>query len=244
MQVVIVLFIGVSIVAGFLAGKPVNDDAVVLMTGQQGDIGIVRQVKPASMSDFKGIVPQKNDYSCSAAALCTMLNKGFGETLSESEVIHGLMGYSDKRDVIASRAFSLDAMKAYVSKLGYDADGYRAEGLGDISKVALPCIVPVSIYGYYHYVVIKGLHNGRVFIADPFQGNHSFTDQEFKTLWYNNFVFGVQRQGDESINRLIVNREDLRMIDEAMAKSYLLQFRDVYSLPREQGMSDKLYYRD
>ncbi len=96
MQVVIALFIGVTIVAGFFSGKPAGDDAVVLMTGQNGDISIVRHIAPASESNFDGVVPQKYDYSCSAAALCTMLNNGYGETLTESEVITGVMGFSEK----------------------------------------------------------------------------------------------------------------------------------------------------
>ena len=243
MQIVLALFIGVTIVAGFLSGNPASDDTVVLLTGKNGDISIVRHVYPASESNFKGVIPQKYDYSCSAAAICTMLNHGYGETLTELEVITGLMGFSEKNDVIASRAFSLNAMKSYVAGLGYDADGFRVEGLDDIQSASLPCIVPVSIYGYYHFVVIKGLHDGRVFIADPFQGNISFTKQEFKTLWYNRFLFAVKKNSGDALNRLVVTSKDLRMIDESMAKSYLLRYRDRYNVPDEQGVSNKLYYR-
>ncbi len=134
-------------------------------------------------------------------------------------------------------------MKAYAGELGYKAEGYKAFDIRDLKSAAKPCIVPVSIYGYYHFVVVKGLNNGRVFIADPFKGNISFTEHEFKPLWFKNFIFGVNIDGSSTMNRLVVTNEDLRMIDEEMAKSYLLQFRDKYRLPNEQGVSDKLIYR-
>lgn len=242
METVIAIFVGIAIIAGLFSGKPESDSAVVLLAGNGNTVKLVREIEPASEKDFMGIVPQKSDFSCSAAALCTMLNFGYGENRSEDEVINGLMRHSGKDEVLATRAFSIEAMKAYASELGYKTAGYKADGIGDLKNVRMPCIVPVSIYGYYHFVVMKGVQQGHVLIADSYGGNLTFSEQEFAGIWYGNFVFGTEESGDHPLNRLVVTADDLKVIDQDMAKSYLFSFRDRYVLPREQAVSGKQYY--
>lgn len=242
METVIAIFVGVAIIAGLFSGKPESDSAVVLLAGNGNSTKLVRHIEPASEKDFTGIVPQEFDFSCSAAALSTMLNYGYGENRSEEDVINGLMKHSDKDEVLATRAFSIEAMKAYTSGLGYNINGYRAEGIDDLKHVRMPCLTPVSIYGYYHFVVVKGLHKGHVFIADPYSGNLTYSEQEFKKIWYGNFVFGAEKNGDNPLNMLAVTLDDLKVIDEDMTRSYLSSFKDRYVLPKEQSVSGKHYY--
>lgn len=242
MQIVIALFAGAAIITGFFSGKPETDSAVVLLTGAGNDIKIVREIEPASEKNFIRTVPQKNDFSCSAAALCTMLNYGYGENLTENEVISGLMTHSDKNEVIARRTFSIAAMKEYMAGLGYKTEGYRATGTEDLKDMQMPCITPVSIYGYYHFVVVKGIHQGHFFIADPYAGNLTFSEKEFSDLWYNNFVFGVMEDDAVKANRLVITEDDLKIIDAAMTRSYLFYFRDRDIRTKEQGVSGRQYY--
>lgn len=174
-------------------------------------------VKPLSEFSSRNIVKQQYDYSCGSAALATLLNAHLGESLSEEQVVQGLMRYGDPKKIEERRAFSLLDMKRFVEVLGYKASGYKAE-FEDLKKIGKPAIVPIEFYGYKHFVVFRGIYQGHVFVADPFMGNTSYTVERFVDMWPQKIVFVVS-DGDLHLDALKLTNEDLRIIDIDMAKS-------------------------
>ena len=167
-------------------------------------------IKP--MSEFKdeNVVKQQYDYSCGSAALATLLKYYLGENLTEQQVLQGLFEYGDSKLIEQRRAFSLLDMKRFVEILGYKGTGYTAE-IDDLKKLNSPAIIPIRFYGYTHFVVFKGIYQGHIFFADPFQGNVSFPLSVFMEMWDKNVVFVVS-DGVVTTNALVLKEKDLKII--------------------------------
>ena len=62
--------------------------------------------------------------------------------------------------------------------------------------------------------VVKTVKDGRVFIADPSQGNMTFTVERFKEAWDQNVLFVVFPGNTKPIDGLELREEDLRYVDD------------------------------
>jgi len=178
---------------------------------QTTPVALHQDIKPRAEFTDAHIVKQQFDYSCGSAALATLLNYYLGENLTEKQIISGLVEYGDKKQIEKLRAFSLLDMKRFVEKLGYKGAGYKAE-IADLRTLGKPCIVPIELYGYQHFVVFRGIVQDHVFLADPYLGNVSFPLDQFTKMWQRNVAF-VVTDGDIVHSALMLREEDLRFID-------------------------------
>ncbi len=131
---------------------------------------------------YKNVVRQAHDISCGAAAMATLLKYYYAEDITEREAIEAMLALGD-RDKIQKEGFSLLEMKWFAEKKGYVAAGYRIQDVNNLGKLKVPAITVVKVRGYAHFVVIKGVANGQVFIADPAFGNRSRPLEGFEREW-------------------------------------------------------------
>lgn len=131
---------------------------------------------------FKNVVRQAHDVSCGAAALATLLTYYYGQPTTERELIAAMIEFGDK-EKIQKDGFSLLEIKRFVEKRGYVANGYRIKDVQRISNLRIPAITLITVRGYAHFVVIKGVAQGQVFIADPAFGNRSRPLEDFGQEW-------------------------------------------------------------
>lgn len=152
------------------------------ITGFMPGAGLVR-VPVVSLRDqrFAGIVRQRQDYSCGAAAIATLLDDAYARSLSERGAIIGMLRVSDY-NVVKYRGFSMLDMKHYVDSLGMQGVGYRMD-LNTLYKVRVPSIVLMSIEGYEHFVVLKKATPEYVYLADPMLGNRAVPTSDFARSW-------------------------------------------------------------
>ncbi|WP_447406852.1 C39 family peptidase, partial [Clostridium perfringens] len=78
--------------------------------------------------------------------------------------------------------FSLLDMKRYLQTRGLPAEGYSLD-IDDMRALGRPLIALVTIGGYAHFVVVKGVRSGHVLIGDPARGLMSVPDADFKKIW-------------------------------------------------------------
>jgi len=234
MHVLIAFIIGACLLAGFhpMASRPKGEIYLVLNTGEK--VVIRPKIKPFT-EEFqrKHVVKQHFDFSCGSAALATLLDYYLGENFTEDQVIMGLMQYGDIEKIKKRRAFSLLDMKRFVNVLGYKGEGYMAT-LDDLKTLKVPGIIPIKIFNYRHFVVFKGIYDNRVFVADPWRGNSSYPISKFKDMWYKNVIFIVEPKGRPTLNLLKITDEDLRYIDEDMARRTLFDASVDMSLPAKR----------
>ncbi|MEM9169826.1 MAG: C39 family peptidase [Pseudomonadota bacterium] len=160
--------------------------------GVTGDVRLERRVK--TFKDFRDerVVRQAFDYSCGAAALATLMTYEVGASISETDVIAGMVATLDARgvDLRERDGFSLLDMKNFVELLGFRADGFRL-GPEALAKVKGAVIVYIQPRGYDHFAVFKGVRRGRVHLADPARGNVRLSLAAFEKMWLDEDGKGV-----------------------------------------------------
>jgi predicted double-glycine peptidase len=150
---------------------------------------------------WERVVAQAYDYSCGAAAVATLLTHHYGRPTLEETVFAAMFAAGDQ-DAIRRHGFSMLDMKQYLNGLGLRADGFRL-GLDKIAEIGVPGITMIQTSGYKHFVVIKGVRDGKVLVADPAQGTAIYPLGEFESLWNGAFLAAREEftVGREHFNR-------------------------------------------
>ena len=145
---------------------------------------------------FKTTIAQQYDFSCGSAATATLLTFQYGHPVSEADVFRQMYADGD-RAKIRQQGFSLLDMQRYLGSLGYEADGF-ALPLEKLSEEGLPAIVLLNDRGYRHFVVVKGIHRGRVLVGDPARGTRAIPRVDFDRLWDNHVLFVIHNRRESA----------------------------------------------
>jgi predicted double-glycine peptidase len=182
--------------------------ALVLCAGparaatQSVDVGPTRlSGRVASFRELRdrGVVRQKHDYSCGAAAFSTLLLHGFADPVSEEDLLADVFsGTTEAQErLIRNKGLSLLDMQRIARGRGYKAQGFRI-GSSDLARLRRPVLVFIQPLGYQHFAVLKGIRGGRAFLADPSQGNWTLPLSRFLAMWLDDatgkgVIFVVER---------------------------------------------------
>lgn len=183
--------IGASLLAtGLLAGWPAVLAAadVRVPHGAQYRVGVV-SLKQAR---FATTIAQRYDFSCGSAATATLLTYQYGMPVSEADVFLQMYANGDQAR-IRKQGFSLLDMRRYLQSHGFMADGFELP-LDKLAEEGVPAIVLLNDRGYRHFVVVKGLRNGRVLLGDPARGTRAMPRSRFEALWDNRVLFVVHNR--------------------------------------------------
>lgn len=130
-----------------------------------------------------GVVRQQRDYSCGAAALATLLTYGLDHPIDEATLLQTLLEPMAPEQLVQLQktGLSLRQLQLLADDYGYKAQGFRL-GADQLPRLQRPVIVFVRPGGYPHFAVLKGVRDGRAYLADPSLGNvrlplHRFLDQ-------------------------------------------------------------------
>lgn len=148
---------------------------------------------------FSATIRQQYDFSCGSAALSTLLTHHYAHPVTEDKVFEEMFVRGDQAK-IRVEGFSMLDMKRYLEAHGFEADGFQ-EPLDKLVSAGIPAIVLVNENGYNHFVVVKGIRNGRVLLGDPAGGTRAVTETVFHGAWTNQVMFVISnRQEQASFN--------------------------------------------
>src|SRR5690606_19279696 len=77
--------------------------------------------------------------------------------------------------------------------------------LEKLAEIGVPAIALIQVKGYRHFVLVKGLRDGRVLVGDPALGVKTYAREEFDSMRIDNVVFLIRsdvEQGRETFNRI------------------------------------------
>jgi predicted double-glycine peptidase len=170
--------------------------SVMVRTSQGGYIR--KNVVSVKEMKFKNIVPQKYDFSCGAASLATVFKYVYGiEEMVEEKIAREMIERGDQ-EKIKEKGFSLLDMKKYAEAQGFQANGYKVKA-ENLNKLKIPVIILITTRGYKHFVVLKGIKDGRAYLADPALGNRSIPVDQFIESW-DGVIFLVYKKTDQPIH--------------------------------------------
>jgi len=178
----------------------------------------------------QNVVKQRFDYSCGAAALATLLRYGYGDTVSEVDILKDLFALltEDEKAVSRKQGFSLLDLKHVAEARGYKAQGFRLAP-GDLPKLGGPVIVFIEPRGYKHFAVLRGSRGDRVYLADPSRGNIRQPAYRFLDDWLDangqGIIFVVEPQGG-----LPTVRSPLRALPEGVAQPEIMTARELLAV--------------
>lgn len=130
---------------------------------------------------FNTTIHQEYDFSCGSAALATLLTFTYHIPSTESDVFIDMFEHGDQ-PLIRKYGFSLLDMKNYLSRIGLPSGGFKAP-ISKLASIRVPAIVLINEHGYRHFVVIRGIQNNRVLLADPAIGLRTEPLHEFEQQW-------------------------------------------------------------
>ncbi len=148
--------------------------------------GLRIEIPLKSMKDLRDqrLVKQRFDYSCGAAALATVLRYGFGDEVTERDILVELFDLlpEDEEGLRRKVGFSLLDLQHVAQARGYKAQGFRLEPQY-LAKLGGPVIVFIEPRGYKHFAVLRGVRGDRVYLADPSRGNIRMPAYRFLDGW-------------------------------------------------------------
>ncbi|HEX4148066.1 MAG TPA: C39 family peptidase [Pirellulales bacterium] len=168
------------------------------LTAPVRDPSQIIQKRPMSWKQIhnRNIVMQNQDYSCGAAALATVMRYFWQDPISETDVmdvIDTLLTTEEFKDRVENGLSMADLRRAAV-KMGYQAQVGKVQ-LNDLVTSKIPLIVALKADGYDHFVVVRGIYDGRVYLADPIRGNIRVNVPLFRCQWQKNAALVVLKPG-------------------------------------------------
>lgn len=151
-------------------------------------------VKSIKEGRFAATIRQQYDFSCGSAALSTLLTHHYKHPVTEDKVFEEMFQQGDQAK-IRVEGFSLLDMKRYLAAHGFEADGFQ-EPLEKLASASIPAIVLINESGYNHFVVVKGMRNGRVLLGDPAGGTRAVAQSAFEAAWVNEVLFVISNHTD------------------------------------------------
>ena len=145
---------------------------------------------------FSATVRQQYDFSCGSAALSTLLTHHYAYPVTEDKVFEEMFVKGDQAK-IRVEGFSMLDMKRYLEAHGFEADGFQ-EPLDKLVSAGIPAIVLINENGYNHFVVVKGVRDGRVLLGDPAGGTRAMTETAFHHAWTNQVMFVISNRQDQA----------------------------------------------
>lgn len=163
------------------------------------DVDGVYTVPVVSMKEGRYLATERQqyDFSCGSAALSTLLTHHYGFRVGEQGVFEAMYRGGDQNK-IQHEGFSLLDMKRYLESQGFEADGFEAP-LEKLAEAKVPGIALMNERGYNHFVVVKGLRDGRVLVGDPAGGTRALPQAEFESRWVNRILFVITNRQDRAV---------------------------------------------
>lgn len=139
---------------------------------------------------WETVIRQEYDFSCGAAAVATLLTYHYDRQTEEVEVFDAMFAAGDQAKIMR-QGFSLLDMKRFLETRGYAGDGFQVS-IDRLTNAGIPAIAIVTIRGYRHFVVVKGVTEDSVLVGDPALGLKEYSKDEFEGMLASDILFVIR----------------------------------------------------
>jgi len=161
------------------------------------------QVHVKSWKAFRdqNVVKQNRDYSCGAAAVATICRYYWGDNVSEAMVLRRVEDNLTRAELEerVKNGLAISDLRLAAVKLGYLSTIGKLT-IAKLHEVKVPLVVALRLEKSDHFVVVRGIRYGWVYLADPIRGNIRMPLWEFEEKWIENAVLVVAKKGQTKSN--------------------------------------------
>jgi uncharacterized protein len=173
-------------------------------------------IKNARQLRTEDVVLQQRDFSCGAAALATILNKFWGENVTETGILFAIattLTPEELQDRIEN-GLTLTDLKRLLERFGYQAVLGRLP-VEKLRESKIPLLVGITVNDFDHFVVVRGADERFVYLADPAVGKIRVPIADFEKQWQKNTVLVVIRpnRSPPADSVLFVTENERRLTD-------------------------------
>jgi predicted double-glycine peptidase len=176
----------------------------------------------------RNIIMQKQDFSCGAAVLATVIRYYWGDPATEADFLAILpklkLTPAELKDRIEN-GLTLTDLRDLANRVGYEASMGKVQ-FAELTQAKVPVIVGITVNGHDHFVVYRGTDGEFVYLADPIRGNVRTKVPDFLKQWQKNAILVIAKPNTmvKAINPLGVrmsesNRGALNM--QTVRRNYL-----------------------
>ncbi|WP_321820978.1 MULTISPECIES: C39 family peptidase [unclassified Burkholderia] len=159
--------------------------------------GYAMHVTSLKEARFKRTVKQQFDFSCGSAAVATLLTYQYNYPMTE-QTAFAQMWENGNQEKIRQQGFSLLDIRRFLDAHGFVADGFELP-LQTLARTHTPAIVLITEHGYHHFVVVKGLRDGRVLVGDPATGTRPMSLASFEQKWEDHVIFVIHNRPELAV---------------------------------------------
>jgi hypothetical protein len=133
----------------------------------------------------QNVVMQTTDYSCGAACLATVMTYYWGHPTTEDEILDDLIRVIELDELVdrIKNGLAIGDLKKLAVYHGYRAALGTLPSVDKLAEVKVPVIVVIKIDDFTHFVVVRKVIGGYVYLADPIRGNLRMTTTDFSEQW-------------------------------------------------------------
>ena len=144
----------------------------------------------------RNVVIQRFDFSCGTGSLATLMKYYFGDNVTELMLIEDILNSLAETAVTdrQEKGLSLLDLKCSAERRGYQAYAVILK-LYALYKIDQPILVYLETNEFKHFVVFRGIKGGRVFLADPSQGNIRMPVRRFLEKWDKGIALVLYKEG-------------------------------------------------
>ncbi len=169
------------------------------------------------------IVMQKQDYSCGAAVLATIIHYYWGDDINEAyflDLLPDMLTEEQIKDRVKN-GLTLTDLRDVANKAGYEATMLKIQ-FSELAKGKVPVVVGITVKKHDHFVVFRGTDGAWAYLADPIRGQLRVPISTFLEQWQRNAVLVVAKKDtpvkkinpmgirDDEIRRGWLNRQTIR----------------------------------
>jgi predicted double-glycine peptidase len=160
-------------------GIPVLDPAL-------GEFGFPRGLEPLLAQRWEGVVRQRVDAGCGPASLATLYTYYLDLPVTEEEMARAVTAEALRRGRgqgdIQQRGYALADLKRVADRARLVTAAFRST-VENLVNLQIPVVTQINIRGYGHFVVLRGVVDDRIVIADPNFGNMTMPRGQFRNMW-------------------------------------------------------------
>ncbi len=129
---------------------------------------------------LKSVVLQQYDFSCGAATVAMLLTYHYNMPTTEEQAFRAMYEVGDQ-EKIQREGFSFLDMRNYIKSRKMNAAGFELN-LDEIEELGVPAIALITLNGYRHFVLIKGIKGNRVLIGNSAIGMMAMERDKFDAM--------------------------------------------------------------